>query len=518
MPIPKPNTDEKQEDFIKRCMSDSTMTDEYKEDQRAGICETSWNDNKEDDSSKKAVVDGSINDLHNKLRAAISGKYNAIPNSRDLWIEDTLPDTPVQSGKVVIEAYPDNKFYEVPFSIDDAGIVTLQEAIEVNLQTNYIPVSQKQKDSNIVFKDDEKRIITASVLIPFCDDCDAKRGEKQLTPEEIQEISFEYMKNHRIVDKLHDYAQTEKDIGDVVESWQLRQEETHKNIFGVTKTFPKGTWMATTHITDDDAWEGVKKGEYNSYSVTVISKELSDEFAAKGLMVDKDRVLIKDVMENSPSGKAAGYTISLVPAGCVFDNDFLSMKTHVDKAGRSISNANYGTLQKAYDKLVDGVNNFKKLLDKAQSERSDPLNSSGTVTSVNVDNNSTKEVEDMNEDEVKELVNKQVDEKTKELKEENESLKEKIEKLENPEPTEPAEKTDEEKQAEQEKAWKAYNDELEKSPVIDELKTGIKAINDKLGIDPAKKGLEGQEDKEDTEEVYKGREDRDAFGRKIREA
>lgn len=123
----------------------------------------------------------------------------------------------------------------------------------------------------------------------------------------------------------------------------------------------------------------------------------------------------------------------------------------------------------------------------------------------------------MNEDEVKELVNKQVDEKTKELKEENESLKEKIEKLENPEPTEPAEKTDEEKQAEQEEAWKSYNDELEKSPVIRELQNGIKAISDKLGIDPAKKGLEGQEDTDSTEEVYKGRKDRDAFGRKIKE-
>jgi hypothetical protein len=513
MPIPKPNKDESQEDFIKRCMSETTMTDEYKEDQRAGICETSWNDNKEDDSSQKASVDGSYNDLQNRINTEIRDKQLG---QRDIWIQDIIPDTPIKSGNAIVENFEVGKIFKIPFS-DDGKQITLGEALEVQQKTNYEPVSQKQKDSNIVFKDDEKRIITASVLIPFCDDCDAKRGEKQLTPEEIQEISFEYMKNHRIVDKLHDYAQTEKDIGDVVESWQLRQEETHTNIFGVTKTFPKGTWMATTHITDDDAWEAVKKGEYNSYSVTVISKELSDEFAAKGLMVDKDRVLIKDVMENSPSGKAAGYTISLVPAGCVFDNDFLSMKTHVDKAGRSISNANYGTLQKAYDKLVDGVNNFKKLLDKAQSERSDPLNSSGTVTSVNVDNNSTKEVEDMNEDEVKELVNKQVDEKTKELKEENESLKEKIEKLENPEPTEPAEKTDEEKQAEQEKAWKAYNDELEKSPVIDELKTGIKAISDKLGIKPAEKNLDGQEDHEGTEEVYKGREDRDIFGRKIKE-
>ena len=38
MPIPTPNKDEDNEDFIDRCMIDETMVDEYYEDQRLAIC------------------------------------------------------------------------------------------------------------------------------------------------------------------------------------------------------------------------------------------------------------------------------------------------------------------------------------------------------------------------------------------------------------------------------------------------------------------------------------------------
>lgn len=43
MPLPKPRADEKQQEFITRCMSDGTMVIEYKEqDQRLAICYVQW--------------------------------------------------------------------------------------------------------------------------------------------------------------------------------------------------------------------------------------------------------------------------------------------------------------------------------------------------------------------------------------------------------------------------------------------------------------------------------------------
>lgn len=38
MPIPKPNSGEKQNDFMRRCMLDDVMISEYDQEQRAAIC------------------------------------------------------------------------------------------------------------------------------------------------------------------------------------------------------------------------------------------------------------------------------------------------------------------------------------------------------------------------------------------------------------------------------------------------------------------------------------------------
>lgn len=49
MPLPKPKEDESKKDFLKRCMGNNTMNDEYPErDQRFAVCNTQWrNRNKE---------------------------------------------------------------------------------------------------------------------------------------------------------------------------------------------------------------------------------------------------------------------------------------------------------------------------------------------------------------------------------------------------------------------------------------------------------------------------------------
>jgi HK97 family phage prohead protease len=51
MPIPSPNSDETQDEFIGRCMANPTMTDEYPDnEQRAAVCHGAWDDaNKEND-------------------------------------------------------------------------------------------------------------------------------------------------------------------------------------------------------------------------------------------------------------------------------------------------------------------------------------------------------------------------------------------------------------------------------------------------------------------------------------
>ncbi len=56
MPIPKPNSNESRQDFMKRCMGDSTMVDEYDSNQRLAVCSSSYNSSKEDSLDSKRQI------------------------------------------------------------------------------------------------------------------------------------------------------------------------------------------------------------------------------------------------------------------------------------------------------------------------------------------------------------------------------------------------------------------------------------------------------------------------------
>ena len=42
MPIPKPNSGESQSEFLKRCMADDVMVNEYDQEQRAAVCNSAY--------------------------------------------------------------------------------------------------------------------------------------------------------------------------------------------------------------------------------------------------------------------------------------------------------------------------------------------------------------------------------------------------------------------------------------------------------------------------------------------
>ena len=57
MPIPKPDKGESRTQFMSRCLGDSTMVDEYNNDQRMAICATAYEDSKGDDVKERVRRD-----------------------------------------------------------------------------------------------------------------------------------------------------------------------------------------------------------------------------------------------------------------------------------------------------------------------------------------------------------------------------------------------------------------------------------------------------------------------------
>tara|TARA_Y100000592_G_scaffold21106_3_gene32458 strand:- start:4082 stop:5149 length:1068 start_codon:yes stop_codon:yes gene_type:complete len=55
MPIPKPKAGESRTQFMSRCLGDSTMVDEYNNNQRMAICATAYEDSKGNDEEKRRI-------------------------------------------------------------------------------------------------------------------------------------------------------------------------------------------------------------------------------------------------------------------------------------------------------------------------------------------------------------------------------------------------------------------------------------------------------------------------------
>jgi len=324
----------------------------------------------------------------------------------------------------------------------DTGNSTASTALtELNDSYKQSKTSTKTPAKMGVFasKDDAKRLVFGPVMIPDCADCDFERGEKIFSADEIEAFCHKF-NTFRINDDMHTYGVTGEQTGDVVENYTLKQELTETNILGEEITYPVGTWMIGSKVTNDKTWQDIQDGILKGYSGTYTSEEEANKLLESLASANKSetdiladlyaskRTLIKDLKNPVP------VTVSFVDRPCVANAIFTSIKNNPDesfvaKAGRSISNATLDKLKKAHETAQSSLNTLKDLLTKADGER------------VDVNKMSIKEVDDMNEDEVKQLVKKSVEDETNELKETIESQKTEIESLKADDPEDVAENT-----------------------------------------------------------------------------
>ena len=141
-------------------------------------------------------------------------------------------------------------------------------------------------------QDDGTIFLTAPVMIPNAKDCDYDNGEPPLTADQILAFKTSYDK-YAFVDHEHKLTKPKpngmsfidanfngKKIGDPHNSIILDQDTTFNLFDGTVKTYPKGTWLLTTHITDDEAISEAMKGHYTGYSPSILSRKTADKYLA----------------------------------------------------------------------------------------------------------------------------------------------------------------------------------------------------------------------------------------------
>ena len=184
--------------------------------------------------------------------------------------------------------------------------------------------------------DDGSILLTAPVLIPYAKDCDYENGETPLNPQQIQAFKESYDK-YGFVDHEHGLTKDGRKIGTPHNSIILDHDTTFTTIDGTETMYPTGTWLLTTHITDDEAISEANKGYYTGYSPSILPRASADKYlaalksghgddcACKNQISSMGNSLIKDVPD------PVVLSVSLTKQPCLHESKFCELSDNMEE-------------------------------------------------------------------------------------------------------------------------------------------------------------------------------------------
>ena len=171
----------------------------------------------------------------------------------------------------------------------------------------------------LVRKDKEKRIVYGPVLIPGEPDSDGD----VVKAEKIEDVAHRFVEEYGNIDLMHSL----KNVGRVVESYIAPVDLHFDDV-----TVPKGSWMMGVRVTDDEAWDLVKKGRLTGFSIMGMRapavKELGDNPTAEKVLAAVKRTTLADLGDDWFVN-----FVSLVDEPAVPKAKFVAIKSNGDTGG-----------------------------------------------------------------------------------------------------------------------------------------------------------------------------------------
>lgn len=172
----------------------------------------------------------------------------------------------------------------------EAVSVVEQPAIEVDF------VALKGHKQPIMLKeiDEDKRLLLGPALIPNKQiyRADEKLGEYYIyfSKETVRKASELFLKGNNQANATYEHAYAIEDMT-VVETWLVEDPNMDKaKVYGYD--VPKGTWMISMKVDNEEVWKDVKAGKVKGFSI-------EGYFADKLSMskFDKDEALLQEIRD-----------------------------------------------------------------------------------------------------------------------------------------------------------------------------------------------------------------------------
>ena len=279
--------------------------------------------------------------------------------------------------------------------------------------------------------DDGSILLTAPVLIPYAKDCDYENGETPLTESQVKAFKESYDK-YGFVDHEHGLTKDGRKIGEPSQSIILDHDTTFTTIDGTTTSYPTGTWLLTTHITDDEAISEANKGYYTGYSPSILPRSSADKYlaalkagkedecACKNQISSMGNSLIKDVPD------PVVLSVSLTKQPCLHESKFCELSMSEEAEVIALKSE----VSELKETIATMQNDFQEALKSMQEEFKQTLTEALTpVEEVEVVAEKAEEAEPTEEEEVEEEVEEEPAaekaEETEDVVEEEEEIAEK---------------------------------------------------------------------------------------------
>ena len=150
---------------------------------------------------------------------------------------------------------------------DEYGINAVSVVRDPAIEENFVALNKHEVELKEV--DTEKRILMGAALIPNKQIYRRNKDKEYyifFSEETVRKASELFLMRSNQNNATYEHERKMLEGMSVVESWIIEDEKTDKSRL-YNFNLPKGTWMISMKVNNDEVWKSVKDGEVKGFSI-----------------------------------------------------------------------------------------------------------------------------------------------------------------------------------------------------------------------------------------------------------
>jgi phage head maturation protease len=184
----------------------------------------------------------------------------------------------------------------------EAGINAVSVVESPAIEENFIALKKHEVELKEV--DAEKRILMGAALVPNKQIYRRNKDKEYyiyFSEDTVRKASELFLMRSNQNNATYEHERKMLDGMSVVESWIIEDEKTDKSRL-YNFNLPKGTWMISMKVNNDDVWQKVKDGEVKGFS---IEGHFVDKYEMSLQQNEEDEIIekLKDLISKYENSK-----------------------------------------------------------------------------------------------------------------------------------------------------------------------------------------------------------------------